>query len=366
MASRILACLVFLLVFSGLAAGQSDTFAVVSPWVVVVYQQSGRQGFLGTGFISTDGYIVTAAHVIHSDKLPVYVTSQGPLTPDRMRMARVVRINRDSDVAVLDAGDAPPAGLLPQQTVPETGDEAWVFGYEFPGDRAAILRIAHASIGQRFQDVFQLDGPIQSGFSGGPVTTRGGRVIGITSFGLRGSNPNLGYIVPDSAIQHELASLISKASPVASRPLAPPPPESGALAPSNPDAHVIVPGQRLGPIFLSSSLTDIEGLLGEAPDSSNNPTSGPSYTWTRYGITAAYDTNNRLILLFTWNPVFHTTQGINVGTSAGLVERTFGKGYDTFWSEDNLAYFMQYRTGITFMTSAKLHSVLAIAIGAVR
>jgi S1-C subfamily serine protease len=193
---------------------QSDTFAVVSPWVVAVVQPKGQglgKGFrYGSGFVSSNGYVVTAAHVIESERSPVFIAVQGEITLARLRPAKLVRIDRENDIAILDGGYKPPGGLLAQQTPAASGDEVWIFGYELPGNKVAILRIARGSIGQRFDDALQLDGPIVAGFSGGPVTTRGGRVVGIVSFGFRSSQANLSYIVPDALIQAELVKLEPK------------------------------------------------------------------------------------------------------------------------------------------------------------
>jgi len=199
----------FLLVLtlSPAAPAQSDTFAVVAPYVVVLSQTHAGRTSRGTGWIAAGGRVFTAAHVILQSTLPVLlVREQGPVRPDRGRWARVLHINRDQDVAVLDAG-LPPRGLQLVDHPVSPGDEVWIFGYEFVAG-SAVLRMARASVGQRFRDFFQVDGPAQPGFSGGPVTTRGGRVAGHVSFAL-GPNPNLTYMVP----AHVLAALAPGSQP---------------------------------------------------------------------------------------------------------------------------------------------------------
>jgi S1-C subfamily serine protease len=269
----IVALFVLLLAFPGTAGGQSGTLSAVSPWVVTVFQTEGKRVSLGTGFIDANGYVITAAHVILQSRLPVYLGRQGRMTPDRLRRARVLRINRDADVAILDAG-YDPVGLRFRDFPAQAGDEVWTFGYEFLNG-VAILRMARASIGQRWQDLFQIDGAVQPGFSGGPVTTRGGRVVGMLSFGSI-LNPNLAYLVPAHVLREELAALPPRAPAVA-------PALTSARAPAVAmvSDHTIVPGTRVGPIWLGMSLTDAIRAMGRSYDNTGRSVAGTStfYAW---------------------------------------------------------------------------------------
>ena len=74
--SKAVALLVFFaLIAPSVATGQSDTFSVVSPWVVAVIQPEGRGIRLGSGFVSSNGYVVTAARIIGSEKLLVFLAT---------------------------------------------------------------------------------------------------------------------------------------------------------------------------------------------------------------------------------------------------------------------------------------------------
>jgi hypothetical protein len=345
-----------------LTDAQSDTFSVVAPWTVVVYQDLGKTLSLGSGFVSSTGYVVTAAHVIESEKLPVFLATQGELTPDRMRPAKIVQLDRDSDIAILDAGYVPPIGLLSELAPASTGDEVWIFGYEFARrGNAAILRIARGSIGQRFEDAFQIDGAVQPGFSGGPVTTRGGRVVGFVDFGSP-RNPNLSYIVPDKPIQTVLTKLpprISAARP-AQDSIIPPLPQN---APPTPVFHdtLVVPGQRLGPLTLATPLTQMNAIMGGPPDTVADIANGKTYTWKTYGVMVAFDSAGATAML-SWNPAFATTQGIRVGASVETVERTYGLNYQTWWSDNRALYAMAYSNGLVFFVTPSTRTVNAIGV----
>jgi hypothetical protein len=191
------------------------------------------------------------------------------MTPDRRRRARVLRINRDADVAILDAG-YDPVGLRFRDFPAQAGDEVWTFGYEFLNG-VAILRMARASIGQRWQDLFQIDGAVQPGFSGGPVTTRGGRVVGMLSFGSI-LNPNLAYLVPAHVLREELAALPPRAPATV---VTPSPTPAVAIV----SDHTVLPGDRVGPIWLGMSLTDAIRAMGRPYDDTERLPGRTSYVW---------------------------------------------------------------------------------------
>ena len=365
--ARALICTIFVatLVMPSVAFGQSDTFAVVSPWVVAVLQPEGKTVRLGSGFVSSNGYVVTAAHVIGSEKSPIFLAVQGDITLDRLRPAKLIRIDRDSDIAILDGGYTPPVGLLAQQAPASPGDEVWIFGYEFLRSGTAILRIARGSIGQRFEDAFQLDGPIQHGFSGGPVTTRGGRVVGIVSFGFRSSQPNLSYIVPDALIQADLGKLEPKTPPpaAAAGPIIPPLPQTNPSVRPIVRDTVVVPGQRLGPLTLTTSLTQMNSILEETPELTNDSSTGRTYAWKKYGVMVMFDSGGVPVIVGTWNPAFATTQGIRVGSSAEAVERAYGLNYQTQWADNQQSYSMTYPAGLSFVVNPSSRTVIAIAVG---
>ncbi|GEM_PF-4195622 len=339
---------------------QSDTFAVVSPWVVVVIQPEGKEVSLGTGFVSTSGYVVTAAHVIGSEKFPVYLGTQGELSPDRLRPAKIVRIDRDRDIAVLDGGYVPPVGLLTQQAPAAPGDEVWIFGYEFHGD-VAILRLARGSVGQRFEDEFQLDGAVQPGFSGGPVTTRGGRVIGITDLSSK-RNPNLAYMVPDALVESELRTLAPVAPPQTANRIIPSLPSSQPS--SVPSIHdtIAVPGLRLGPLTLSMTLSQMDTTIGGTPDTTAESSTGHTYTWQQYGVIAVFDSGGAPVAVASWNPAFTTAQGIKVGASIDAVQRMYGLNYRTDWSQDGRTFSILYQSGIGFFVNASTRLVTALVV----
>lgn len=353
---------VLILLFTSLGAGaQSDTFGVVAPWVVAIVQPQpdGKHVSLGTGFVSQGGYVVTAAHVIPSARSPIFLGTQGELTPARMRRAKALRIRRDTDIAVLDGGYLPTDGLLHQQVQAEPGDEVWIFGYEFPGN-IAVLRLAHGWIGQKFHDASQIDGAVQPGFSGGPVTSRGGQVVGIVDFGSK-ANPNLAYIVPDARIRDELAALPARGRQgTGPAPIIPLLGASRLQGPSRLDDTRIVPGRRLGPLELGAHFSSISQILGEPPEGPvGDP---PSYLWPKYGIGAATNPQGNVVLLGTVNPEFVAPGGIRVGSPVAAVQVSLGLNYQRMPTQDPSVYWIRFDEGISFAVDGRSHRIVAIFI----
>lgn len=234
-------------------AQPSDTFSVVSPYVVTVVARLRGDVSYGTGVVLAGGTVITAAHVVDGAS-SVAIGRQGPVSPATMRPARIATLHRDSDIAVLSA-QIPPDGLRTVEYPASSGDELWAFGYEYhsSGQRVtAVLRMSRASVGQRWRDYFQVDGAFLNGFSGGPLVTRGGKVAGILSFSARG-NTSLAYMVP----AHEIDRVVQPQAQPA--PAAQPAPGTRTPAPTN---HTILPGISIGPVFLRTPIEHAIQAMG--------------------------------------------------------------------------------------------------------
>lgn len=166
----------------------ADTEAAMS--AVVVLEDDSSQGS-GT-FVSPDGVILTAAHVVDESRVVDVRTRDG-----RSFTARKIRVDVLHDVALLQVEGLtdPVPCLTAAMGDPSLGTEVFVLGapegLEFSVSKGIVssLRTEH---GQRF---VQTDASVNPGNSGGPMLDNQGRVIGVVSW-KRSDAEGLGFAVP--------------------------------------------------------------------------------------------------------------------------------------------------------------------------
>jgi S1-C subfamily serine protease len=185
--------------FSGQAQAQQlrEMFGKTNPSVVVIRTVERRvtpqaQGLmslpgLGSGVvISTDGKILTAAHVVQAaDQVAV------EFVDGKKERAHVVASYPRADVAIVQL-DFPSPGLVPAKLgdsdAVQVGDDVFVIGA--PYGLSHSLTVGHVSgkhlsqesiAGLSKVEVFQTDAAINQGNSGGPMFNMAGEVIGIVS-----------------------------------------------------------------------------------------------------------------------------------------------------------------------------------------
>ena len=203
-------------VFSTFPASQSQ-----SPFG----QSSGPMQGLGSGFVvSTDGHILTNAHVVENNGQRATTVSVVFKTADGKDSTKVpatiVGVDETSDVALLkvDPAKAPTLDPLP------LGDSAAVqvgepvvaignpLGYDFSvtaGIVSATNRNLESPNGSVIPDGIQTDAAINSGNSGGPLINASGQVIGINEqiASKSGGNDGLGFAVPINTAKNVLEQL---------------------------------------------------------------------------------------------------------------------------------------------------------------
>ena len=172
-------------------------FAKANPSVVVIRTVERRvtpqaQGLmslpgLGSGVvISTDGKILTAAHVVQAADQVAVEFADG-----KKERAHVVASYPRADVAIVQL-DFPTPGLVPAKLgdsdAVQVGDDVFVIGA--PYGLSHSLTVGHVSgkhlskesiAGVSKVEVFQTDAAINQGNSGGPMFNMAGEVIGIVS-----------------------------------------------------------------------------------------------------------------------------------------------------------------------------------------
>ncbi len=174
-----------------------EMFSKTNPSVVVIRTVERRvapqaQGFmslpgLGSGVvISSDGKILTAAHVVQAaDQVSV------EFADGKKERAYVAASYPRADIAIVQL-DFPPAGLIPAKLgnsdMVQVGDDVFVIGA--PYGLSHSLTVGHISgkhistdsiAGLSKVERFQTDAAINQGNSGGPMFNMVGEVIGIVS-----------------------------------------------------------------------------------------------------------------------------------------------------------------------------------------
>lgn len=154
---------------------------------------------LGSGFIiSSDGYILTNAHVIdHADKITV------KLTDKRELKAKVIGADKRTDVALLkiDATGLPKVTLGDPDKL-KVGEWVLAIGSPFGFENSVTAGIVSAkgrSLPQEnFVPFIQTDVPINPGNSGGPLFNMKGEVVGINSqiYSRSGGYMGLSFSIP--------------------------------------------------------------------------------------------------------------------------------------------------------------------------
>ena len=158
-----------------------------------------RQG-IGSGFIvSSDGYVLTNAHVVGDSKAEVTVK----LSDKREFKAKVIGIDRHTDVAVvkIDARNLPTAAIGNPDSA-RVGE--WVaaigspFGFEHSVTAGIISAKARRLPDENYVPFIQTDVAINPGNSGGPLFDLNGRVIGINSqiYSRSGGFMGISFAIP--------------------------------------------------------------------------------------------------------------------------------------------------------------------------
>ena len=173
-----------------------DVVSRVMPAVVLVQTSAGR----GSGFFVAPDTIITNAHVAGSDTSVTIRRADGNSVP-----ARVERVAPDIDLAVLKT--APTAqgqtllALAPTGHV-RTGQEVLAVGSPLGVLQNSVTRGIVSSVRQVGRvTLVQTDAASNPGNSGGPLVDRDGRVVGIMTLGVAGSQGLAFAVAADHARQ---------------------------------------------------------------------------------------------------------------------------------------------------------------------
>lgn len=216
---RALLCL--LAFVAGATAAELPDFAAVAaqaaPWVVKINAEpldfgpgpmalrpppqanEDEDDALGSGLIiSSDGYILTCAHVI-AGAGSIEVT----LADGHHYEAKVAGADRDSDLALLKiAATGLPAATIGNAAALKPGQ--WVaaigapFGLETSITVGVVSAVGRHLASEKYVSFIQSDVPINPGSSGGPLLNGAGEVVGINSeiYSRTGEYTGVSFAVP--------------------------------------------------------------------------------------------------------------------------------------------------------------------------
>jgi serine protease Do len=185
---------------TGSVAAKSAKIADAVGSVVLVLSGGGH----GSGFlVSSDGYLLTAEHVVGSDKYVKIRWSDG-----LEGVGEVVRADKRRDVAIIKTDPRGRQPLALHRAPPDPGDTVFAIGAPLDVKYQSTVTRGVASA-NRIMDGFsfiQSDVTISPGNSGGPLLDEKGEVLGICDLTFRPAGADvptgINYFVPiDDALR---------------------------------------------------------------------------------------------------------------------------------------------------------------------
>ena len=176
---------------------------------------------LGSGFIvDAKGYIITNNHVVDkADKIYVKLSTD-PEGNVQGRPAKVVGVDKDTDIAVIkiETNQPLPTVKLGNSDGAQVGDWVVAIGSPFTLSQtvtAGIVSAKNRTIDPRpsgqFQHFIQTDAAINPGNSGGPLLNMAGEVIGVNTaiFTQSGTYAGVGFAMPSNTVVGVYNQLVS-------------------------------------------------------------------------------------------------------------------------------------------------------------
>jgi serine protease Do len=172
----------------------------------------GVQESLGSGFIvDPKGYIITNDHVVDkADKIYVKLSTD-PDTEDLGRPARVIGVDKATDLAVIkiDTDKPLPTVKMGDSDAAQVGDWVEAIGSPFAlaqtvtaGIISAKNRTIEPGVKGQFQHFLQTDAAINPGNSGGPLLNMNGEVIGVNTaiYTQSAGYEGIGFAMPSNTV----------------------------------------------------------------------------------------------------------------------------------------------------------------------
>jgi serine protease Do len=167
---------------------------------------------LGSGFIvDPKGYIITNNHVIEKADQIFVKLSTDPDNQDEGRPARVIGVDKATDLAVIkiDTSTPLPTVKMGNSDTAQVGDWVEAIGSPFAlaqtvtaGIISAKNRTIEPGASGQFQHFIQTDAAINPGNSGGPLLNMNGEVVGVNTAIFTQSNgyQGIGFAMPSNTV----------------------------------------------------------------------------------------------------------------------------------------------------------------------
>ncbi|WP_459193918.1 S1C family serine protease [Halosimplex sp. J119] len=164
----------------------------------------------GTGWVYSDGHVVTNQHVVADAQTVFLRFSEGGWLD-----ATVEGTDVYSDLAVLSVPELPEsaAPLALRESDPAVGTEVIAIGNPFgrfvgsvsAGIVSGVNRTLPAANDFSIPDAIQTDAPVNPGNSGGPLVTLGGDVTGVVN---SGGGDNIGFAISAPLVRRVIPALL--------------------------------------------------------------------------------------------------------------------------------------------------------------
>jgi serine protease Do len=175
---------------SSIKAGVSSDFSGIVEGAVNSVVSIKTNVAQGTGFIiSSDGYVVTNAHVLEGATYATAITAN-----QNSEYMTLVGYDSDLDLALLKIpGSYEPLEFADSDNV-KVGEKVIAIGNPYGlsfSVTEGIISAVHRSVSGYSGKYIQTDAALNSGNSGGPLINSDGEVIGVNNFKLEGENIGL-------------------------------------------------------------------------------------------------------------------------------------------------------------------------------